>query len=158
MVLKRTEDNGKEPDVEEILRSLSELSDGSDPDKPFSRETKSALGYLAGIMEEAEREFRDGTVAVNPEELSKMREAALFFKRIAGQYGGKITKIDLEPHLRQSCVRFHTDSMILSGADLMDFADLVESLGTLEITPDLDGGIDIDLSVKGLWRKVEDAQ
>ena len=158
MILKRPEDKNNEPDVEEILRSLSELSDGSDPDKPFSAETKSTISYLAQIMKEAEREFREGTVVIDPDGLSKMRDAALFFKRVANKYGGRITKIDLEPHLRQSCVRFHTRWMVLSGEDLMDFADLVESLGTMEITPDIDGEIDIDLSVKGLWRKVEDAQ
>lgn len=159
MVLKKPDDNGMDTDIGAVLEELKALSDtDADPDAPFSDETKKALGFLAGIMEEAEREFKNGTVVIDPDGLAKMRRAALFFKRLAERGEGKIVKIDLEPHVYQSCVRFSTDGLVLSGADLADFADLVETLGVLEITPGLDGGVDIDLSVKGLWKKAEEAK
>ena len=160
MVLNRPADANppeESPNLEimKILNGLSEISDIADPDKPIGREAQSALAQLCEMIDDAEREFRDGTVVINPEGLGKIRRAAMFFKKLSESGKGSVTKIDMEPHLRPSCISFSTTGLILTGEELSEFADLVELTECVEIVPNLDGRVDIIFNVQHLWRKME---
>lgn len=147
--------NGNKPagDPNGILRALEEISDsGSDPDRPFSEETKSALKALTGLTEEAERRFFDGVVSINPDRMSVVRRTASFIKRISDRGDGRVSSVEVNPRVYPANLRLSTRELILSGDDLEELADLVEQAGAFEITPDLDGNVDLDFSISGLWK------
>ena len=151
----RNKPDEKQPagDPDGILRALEEISDeGSDPDRPFSEETKNALKTLTGMMKDAERRFSDGIVSINPERVSIVRRTARFMKRISDRGDGRVSAIEINPRVYPANLRLSTRKLILSGDDLAEFADLVEQTGSLEITPDLDGNVDLDFSISGLWK------
>ena len=144
-------------DAEALLRGLDALArDFEDPDKPFSEETKAVLDSIASMMDKAEEDFMNGTVVINPEVLSRFREGARLLKTVA-EKGGRIVKIDLEPHIGPAFIRFAADSaLILSGETLAAFADLVETADCVEIEAKLDGTVEFDFSFRHMWKNAEE--
>lgn len=146
------------PDAEALLKGLDALAgDFEDPDKPFSEETKAALGSLASIMDEAAEEFMNGTVVMDPEVFGRFRKAAVLLKKLPKKDGYRVTKIDLEPHIGPALIRVSLTGILVLNRDLLDdFADIVETADSTEFTPNLEGVVDIDFSFNKLWKRADE--
>lgn len=150
-------ENGLPYDMEALLRGLDSLSEDFDnPDRQFSKESKEALNALVSMLDESEREFAEKSVVINHDVFAKFRKAARLLKRVSAS-GGRVTQIDMEPHVSPAFIRFATDrALIMSGDSLEAFAELVETADCMEIEPSLDGTIEFDFSFLNMWKKIDE--
>lgn len=143
----------QEEDVENILKWLEKEPDYR-PDDPIPEADRAAMKALSDAMEEHKREFLSGPFSVNPEAVTKMRRVLAFFKRLKEDGKGEVKEVHTDPGPGPAYVRFVSDSLVIYGDALDEFADLIES-AVFEISPTIDNRVDICFSVHNFWIKTE---
>lgn len=143
------------PDMEALLKGLDSLEkDLENPDKPFGDQSKAALSALVSMMDETESEFAGKSVVINRDVFARFRKAARLLKRVSAE-GGRVVKIDMEPHAAPALIRFRADDMlVLSGDALSAFADLTETADCVEIEANLKGEVEFDFSFRNMWERI----
>lgn len=151
----RQNEAGLPSDMEALLKGLDSLKgDLDDPDRPFGEQSKEVLKALVSMMDEMESEFAEKSVVIDRDVFAHFREAARLLKRVSEE-GGRVVKIDMEPHAAPASIRFVTDDVLtLSGEALEAFGDLVETADCMEMETNLDGEVEFDFSFRHMWKSI----
>lgn len=104
---------------------------------------------------EEDLEKRDNDdYALIPDQFKKLRDAYLFFSKIASRYNGEVEKLKLVPKEVSSGVTARYDGFYVFGNDMEELGEHIKNMASISIEPLLNGKIEISFTIPNVFRKV----
>jgi hypothetical protein len=153
----RTGGNGVPNEVDELIKELDGIASGETEE--FSDSTKALLKTISDEIKKTNDEFASGDVVINPGAISLYRKIVRFLKSLQtkGAADVEIVKANMRPQISPNELEIRTSAFVLSGDDLLEFADFAEQAHSVEIMPGTDGFAHIVFNIQKLWIPVINA-